>query len=293
MGKKFLSSLVCFVIGFFLLPTVAYADMGPKPSVHIDFMGIENKVYYITLLSKEKSTGPYSFSTEPIDESSFLVDEHKEDDLHAWQAFRNYNDIDGFYFIEYFKRCNDQNTFKWTYYPPSTFKVLIYFPEENRFATTEIQDKYAFDSYYKVSLSENQTELTVEKNYDYSTETTSLIARILLTLSVEILIALLFGLRKKNIILFVLVVNVVTQTILNILLNVVNYTSGRFAFVFNYIWMEGLIILIEAIVFSFYFKKSSTNKPIKKWVAPVYSIVANSASFAIGLFISIKLPGIF
>ena len=293
MGKKFLSSLMCIVIGFFLFPTVAYADIGPKPSVNIDFVGIENKVYYITLLSKEKSTGPYSFSTEPIDENSFLVGEHKKDDLQAWQAFRNYNDVDGFYFIEYFERSNDQNTFNWTYYSPNTFKILIYFPEEDRFAATEIQDKYAFDSYYKVSLSENQTDLTVERNYNYSTEITSLIARILLTLAVELLIALLFGLRKKSIILFVLAVNVVTQIILNILLNIANYTSGEFAFVFNYIWMELLIILIEAIVFSLYFKKSSTNKPIKKWVAPVYSIVANSASFVIGLFISMKLPGIF
>lgn len=293
MRKKFLSCLLCVVIGFFLLPTVVYADIGPKPSVTIDFVGLESDAYYITLLSKEKSTGPYSFSTEPIEEESFLVGEHKEDDLHAWQAFRNYNDADGFYFIEYFKRSNDQDRFQWTYYPPSTFKVLLYFPEEDKFAATEIQYRYAFDSYYQVSLSENQMGLSIEKDYDYSAEATSFIVRVLLTLAVETLIAVLFGLWRKNIILFILVVNVSTQIILNILLNIINYARGGFAFIFHYIWMELLVIFIEIFIFSRYFKKCTVNKPIKKWTAPVYSIVANLASFAVGLILSIQLPGIF
>lgn len=294
MFKRLLPSLVFILIVLLLLPTAVFADIGPKPSVNIEFVGIEKQVYYITLLSKKESTGPYSVSTEPINENSFLVGDHKEDGMKAWQAFRDYRDADGFYFIEYFNRSNGENTFNWGYYPPSTFKVLIYFPEADKFAATDIQERYAFHSYYKVSFSNDQIVVSIEKNYDYSLETISLVARILLTLAVEILIALLFGLRKKNILLFVIAVNVVTQIILNVLLNIINYKSGGAMFIFNYIWMEMLIILIEAIVFSAYFKRLNLDPPIKRWVGPVYSIAANSASFIVGLIISVNfIPGIF
>jgi len=293
VSKKIISGLLSVIVIVLLFPGVVYADMGPKPSVNIDFVGIENQIYYITLLSEEQSTGPHYFSTKPIDENNYLVREHKEEGIDAWQAFRNYKDVDGFYFINYFQRCNEQNTFNWTYYPPSTFKVLIYFPKEDKFISTEISYKYAFDSYYKVSILDNKTTIVTEKKYDSSAEMTSLSVRILLTMAVEILVALFFGLKKRNILLFIIAINMVTQIALNILLNIINYKSGGYAFVFNYIWMELLVVLIEAFVYSLYFSKAKTDIPIKKWIAPVYSIVANSASFILGLVISFKLPGIF
>lgn len=293
MKKTLFTSVVCFFLGIFLFPNLACADIGPKPSVNIEFDGLENKAYYITLLSSGKSTGPYSFDNSPIDETSYLLEENKQEGLAAWQAFRNYTDQDGFYFINYFKRCNSENTFGWGYYPPDTFKILIYFPQSNTFAASDIQQKYAFDSYYQVSVSQEHTILKVEKSYDFSAEVWSLLARIVATVAIEIIIALLFRLKRKNIILFLIAVNVSTQIVLNVLLNCINYASGGFAFVLNYIWMELLIIAIEAIAFSVYFRKAQTNKPIKKWIAPVYAIVSNIVSFLLGLMIAIKLPGIF
>lgn len=293
MRKKVLFCILTAIMTCFLLQISAYADMGPKPSVNLSFSNVQDSVYYVTLLSKQKSTGPYSYSTRPLDENSFLVSEHTQEGLEAWQAFRDYRDDDGFYFIEFFKRSNGQNTFNWTYYPPDTFKILVYFPETKSFAASGINEKYAFDSYYEVSLAENGSALTLKKNYDYSAEVISLIVRILLTIAVESLIALLFGLRKRDILLLILAVNSATQITLNLLLNFFNYTSGGFAYILNYILLELLIIIVEAIVFSRCFKRMSFESNIKGWTAPVYSITANSVSFALGIFISIKLPGIF
>lgn len=90
----------------------------------------------------------------------------------------------------------------------------------------------------------------MEKNYDYSAEIISLIVRILLTIAVESLIALLFGLRKRDILLLIFAVNSATQITLNLLLNFFNYTSGGFAYILNYILLELLIIIVEAIIFS-------------------------------------------
>lgn len=291
--RKILPLVVCLAAVFLLLPTAARADTGPKPSVSLSFSGMGDRVYYTTLLSREKSTGPFSFSTEPIEGDSYLVDGYREDGLKAWQAFRNYADADGFYFLEYFQRCSEQNTFSWSYYPPDTFKVLVYFPDEDRFVSSGILEKYAFDSYYRVQLSADGSALTAEKNYDYAGELAALAARTVLTVGVEILVALLFRLREKKTLLFILAVNAVTQIVLNVLLNLVRYSDGPYAYIFNYVWMELLVVLLEAVVFSVYFRKARTEKPVGKWVAPVYSLAANTASFAAGLLLSLGLPEIF
>ena len=49
---------VCLFMGLFSVPV--FADTGPKPSVVVDFEGMEGEIYYVTLLAKESSTGPYS-----------------------------------------------------------------------------------------------------------------------------------------------------------------------------------------------------------------------------------------
>ena len=293
MGKKILTLLLLLSVGVFVLPTIAYADIGPKPSVNINFVGMEDTVYYITLLSQTESAGPHSFRQTPIDETSSLVDVHKQEDLGAWNALRGYRDADGFYFLNYFQRSNQENTYEWGYYPPSTFKVLLYFPGENRFIVSDIQEKYAFDSYYQVSLTEGFSVMTVEKNYNYSLELLSFFARMLFTLAIELFIALLFGLRKKSIFLCVLTVNTITQLILNVLLNIINYKSGGIAFISYYLLLELLIIFIESAVFMAYFNDADGNNELEKWVAPVYAFVANSASFVIGITVSAKLPEIF
>ncbi len=59
-------------------------------------------------------------------------------------------------------------------------------------------------------------------------------ARIVLTILIEMLVALLFGFRQKKQLLILAVVNIITQTYLKCgLLNVINYNSGPLAFTFS------------------------------------------------------------
>ena len=52
------------------------------------------------------------------------------------------------------------------------------------------------------------------------------------------LVALLFGFRQKKQLLILAVVNIITQIILNVLLNVINYNSGPLAFTFFYVLLS-------------------------------------------------------
>lgn len=51
MKRQVFALLMCLVL-VMAMPITARADMGPKPSVRIEFTGIESETYYGTLLSK-------------------------------------------------------------------------------------------------------------------------------------------------------------------------------------------------------------------------------------------------
>ncbi|KPU44155.1 hypothetical protein OXPF_23230 [Oxobacter pfennigii] len=279
-------------------PIYAHADMGPKPSVVINFEGLEGKNYFVTLLSEIPSTGPHSALGEHPGNQRFS---EGDADYEIWQKFNSYKDEDGFYFLQYFNDCNETSQFIWGYYPPPKFKILLYFPVEDSFAVSdEAYERYAFDSYFKVDVKNlfipplsTIKGIEAVKNYDYTWELVSMFIRIIATIAIEIFLAFLFGFRAKKQLFIIGTVNIITQSILNILLNLTNYSYGSMLFVFNYIWMELLIFFIEAFIYSKHLHKYADSEKMKKRITSLYAFVANAASFGAGIFISIKIPGIF
>lgn len=293
MKKRLYFIILCAVVIFVFLPSHAYGDVGPKPSVVVKFEGFEGETYYVTLLSEVSSTGPHS----TVDNYQRFNEEDK--DYEIWKKFASYKDEDGYYFLQYFNDCTETSQFMWGYYPPQLFKILVYFPEIDSFAVSEIYDRYAFDSYYKVNarnleLIPNSTfEISAQKNYNYTWEVLSLAARIIITIAIEILVAMIFGYRKKNQLNIILKTNIATQTILNVILNVVNYFLGSMVFVASYILAEIIVIIIEASVYTSLLAKYGEGRLSKKVYAVLYAVIANIVSFVAGLYIAKLLPGIF
>jgi len=293
--KKIISMIFCFVIISFIAPVSANADMGPKPSVVIDFIGLEDKAYYVTLLSADKSTGPYS-----VVDNDYLGQYQPGDEYYdIFSKFAEYKDTDNFYFIQYFEECSQTHQFTWGYYPPDKFKILLYFPETDSFIIdNEYHERYAFDSYFSAYISDSnfvstvQNDIIVEKSYNYAHEIISLAVRILLTVLIELAVMLLFRFREKKQILFVVFVNIVTQIVLNLTLSVISYYLGSMAFIFFYILLELLVVTIEAILYIWYFKKYSENE-YPKWKPWIYALAANFVSFALGLVLAGWFPVIF
>jgi hypothetical protein len=106
------------------------------------------------------------------------ADYHENDEDYAiWEAFDSYQDKDDFYFLQYFTKLGEDAAFRWGYYPPKEFKILLYFPDDGSFAVSdEVYERYAFDSYYTVDLSHlthpvtNGETIRVEKDYHYAAE---------------------------------------------------------------------------------------------------------------------------
>lgn len=291
--KKVIKLLLCIFLLLNIFSVKVHADIGPKPSVVIDFKGLEGEDYYVTLLSMTESTGPYSALSFG---SGYARYEEGDEGYSIFLKFVKFKDEDGFYFLQFFQNCSESQQFSWRYYPPKEFKILLYFPETDRFIISdESYQRYAFDSYFiaKISsLSENQSNIVLEKSYNYKNEVISMVIRIILTFIVEIGIALLFVFRQRKQITFIILVNIITQISLNLALNIINYRSGQMAFVFFYILLEMAVFLVEGTLYNFYLKKHS-EKRISSWKPWIYSLLANAASFALGLKLAQMIPGIF
>lgn len=305
-GKLF-ALLMCAVTAVTLSVT-ASADMGPKPSVNVDFENMGDELCYATLLSRNKSTGPSSAWDGDERNAHYNGNEGGYSYLsfgyEVWKAFVDYEDEDGFFFLQEAWQVNETKKFAWTYYPPNEFKILLYYPETKSFMVSGIYERYAFDTYYTVNLdggglsAEYNEELSSDarieayRSYNYRVEATSLIARIAITIVIEMAIALAFGYFEKAQLLLLIAVNGATQIVLNVLLNVVNYQLGELAFFVVYVLLELAILVGEAILYYFLLNKVS-KKPRPKWLAVIYAAVANIASFAGGICVARWLPGIF
>lgn len=298
--KQFFIRVLCALFVFMALPMTIHADIGPKASVRIQFKNMPNELCYGTLLSDKESTGPASV-WDGIKEHA-RKDEETAD---IWDAFVNYKDSDGYYYLQQHYKVSDTNEIAWTYYPPNRFKILLYYPETGTFVSSGIYERYAFDTYYTVDMDgidihdvEYNEELSTNerieayRSYEYRQEMIGLAVRIVLTIVIEMLVALLFGFREKKQLVILAVVNIITQILLNVGLNIINYNSGSMAFTIFYVLLEVVVFIVEAILYCILLKKASMKKK-KNWYYVLYSFIANLVSFTAGMIIANVIPGIF
>lgn len=299
----------------------AKGDMGPKPSVVISIEGINEKEYWVTLLSEKQSAGPYSVEKEPYyenwiedEKNEYWINEYKKEN-EIWWKFKNFEDTDGYYFIGYMEECSEDNIFRWGYYPPEKFKVLIYIPEKDKMIEcSTICEKYAFDSYYTLKIDGKEYKNSdididnshpdneysdddyirieggdVRKNYDFIHELISFGVRVLFTIITELVIALMFMYTKKNQLMIIGITNIVTQIILNVLINLL-YNLQMAKLVFDnftplYLLLEIVVFWVEGMVYA---RKLTDDEHDKKYCvkkAYIYSAVANIVSFLAGIWI--------
>lgn len=307
----------------FAQPTTANADIGPKPSINITFKNLSDRLCYATILSKSITTGPYSayapdegwdykdlgrYDTGYYDDDDY----HNEDVERIWQTFVDYEDADGYYFLQmWWEIGGDSNQLSWNYYPPYSFKLLLFYPDTGVFVTSAIYERYAFNSYYTVEMSKvdagaqldpdfsvgdsptnpgwGDVTLELKNSYDYFGEIVGLLFRIALTILVELLIALLFRIKGRKPMLTILITNAVTQVALNVALNVLCYLDGWMMIIFLYLPLELGVIFAEAVTYAIVLRKQG----VPVWKALLYALTANVVTGALGFGLAYIFPGLF
>lgn len=273
-----------------LLPLWAAADTGPKPSITVTPEGFGEDACYLTLLSQTETTGPWS------KHESFAASKDSYGDPEAdeaiWTAFNDYQDAEGFFFLGCYGEVTGGQMFCWSYYPPDTFKVLAYFPDSGTFAVGPVTDREEFSARYTASPSETGETLLIEKARNQEAENKSFVGRLVLTLALELAVAVVFAFRAKRQIITIVCMNLITQVGLNqAITHLFPLVSSRWYWP-GLLVLEVLIFLVEGAVYARLLPKW------KKDPAAVchpwgYALAANVASFGLGLILSRLIPGMF
>ena len=269
--------LLIFIFTFIFVSTISNviikADTGPKPYVSIKIIG-DTKGYYMTLLSEKAQYGPYS--NDPDHQDIDNID----------SKFASYEDSDGYYYLYYYSDISSKE-FKWGYYPPMKFKILIYDYLNDSFITNnEKYERTSFETAFTIELVNDNGNMTFnvkQDHYHLFKVIMGIIIRLVICLGIELGIAVLFKIRRMQLLL-ILVVNVFTQLILNIVLGIFINTYGlnMMGLIPMYVFIELLIFILEGLIYCIFMKNvNPENKhSIKKLL--LYTFTANMASLVLG-----------
>ena len=299
MKKRWRSILTALLL---LLPLTAMpvsADVGPKPSVVVALEGLEGRTCWGTLLPQQEGTGPYG----RFYEEEAAEDPEEDRALRALLPLERM-DSEGFHLLNFVKDCSD-GEFSWTYYPPHTYKIALWFPEEDALAVSGVYHRYAFDSYYRLDLSGVElmpggiVELEaarLQRDYPYGASLLALAGRVALTLGAELLLALAFGLRTRQALKWVAVVNLATQLGLNLALELFTYCNGALEGMMAilalpvYLAAEAVVTLVELRI---YRRKLLGERGASGRRITAYTWTANLCSLLAGVLLSFRLPALF
>lgn len=283
--KKLIAFITCAAV-FFAMSVTAFADMGPKPSIKISFSGADESPFFSTMLVKTEGNfiAPcYEAFDDSYDSEEFQeLSPEKQD---AVRKFAEYPAPDGYKFFGSRRVWDSGSDISWGYMPPDIFVLLVYFPDSGVIAESPELHTYAFNSYYTADLSTiHDGKLSVKTDYQPGKEILKFLVRVLITVAVEIIVALLFGYWEKRTLLFFAVVNCATQILLNIILSLASIQYDIMLFMTLYFFGELLVMTGEAIFYGIKIRKYSRHQsPVR---AAFYALAANAASFIAGIFIA-------
>ena len=266
MKKKIALIIIALILPFMI--QVVHADMGPKPSIEIKFEDLDDQTYYVSVFSLPGTYGPWgSINDVTVSYGRGVPDEIQD-------VFFNYKARDNFCFWGVTQKITkESNTFSWSYYAPEDFKVIVLMPDGS-IIEGEGMEKSTFEGYYTCRIRDNKIE--IEETYNYMAAFGKMLLRMAATILIELIIGFLFGYRSKPEIKRIVITNIITQLLLNLGITVTDIFAGLLTALILMIPMEIIIFVIEGIS---YHGRLSDSK-LKSWL---YALIANAASFYIGL----------
>ena len=294
MIRNILRRIFMVLILMAALGIYAFADFGPKPSVVVEFENAGDQEYYVTLVAKEDKLGsPYSRITDE--------DEQHDVNIDVWNRFMHYENPDGMVFAGNVQKLTGDGAYVWGYYPPSEFRVLIYFPDTDSFVeSSEILEQYAFDSYYQMDfndLPENWNDavaaIPVTRKYNVLWQVVAFLLRLAVTVVVESLLAACFGFTSKRQLLLIFAVNCATQLAMNLLMLTQGAVHIFMFYVILYAMAELGVVLAEATIYCLALPKLADRYYAEGKHPLVYAVVGHLASFVLGYWLSNWFPMLF
>ena len=271
---------IALIINIF--PNVVNADMGEKPSITIKIKNLETNNYIIDLLTYAEKTGDYypdsNFSNygrtidtdEPgeIDKNGIIVHFDaiaKERNITIDQAKQLYNiDYNGWISANsrnslLWGTCNGNNKHEhyFNYFGvPDRYKIIIINNDTGDIKVSDEIIRKDFSS--KVMMDYSNMSIASKGSLNIK----SIVLVLLITIAIELIIALLINFRKY--IKVIIVANTITNILLQLLLNII---SGNY--LTKLVLFEILVIIAEYLIYKKFIKEESTKKIL------LYTLISN------------------
>ncbi len=270
------TAIVLLFLALLLLFTVlpARADTGPKRSISIRFEDLPAGTVYAAILPEAQ----YAYSY-PNYMNNLTVPKEIADKF----AGREFG---GYVFTGLIRDVTESKRIEWTYLAPNRFRILLYAAATDISYLSDPCEQYAFRSGFTARLDGDTFRIT--RTTTVFMQILGFLGRLAVTILLEVLIALLFGIRKKEQLKWIVIVNAVTQLILNLIM--LRMFNNVF---FYYIMLFGLIELVifvsEAAAYRHLMTGENDPGKGKIWA---YSFAANLVSFLLGFVITKAFPNI-
>lgn len=254
--RKFSLGLIMVLGIIFLLPSTANADTGPKPSIDLIVRGLDTEDYWLDLLVTDEPE--YSWLDITEDEKSKvskLAEYEDEDGFHP--ALLVGSDIPIIGELKGKKQENGSYLHKFSYNGvPKTFKIAI-LKSDGTLIISKVVNRVQYQTVIEYTLENLNTDEKVILSAGETTEKipltqliTGFLLRLFATLIIEIIIAILFGFKSKSSVKILLITNLLTQIILNIIVLSSCSINGQLHGLFTFALGELIVIFIEVIVYS-------------------------------------------
>ena len=148
----------------------------------------------------------------------------------------------------------------------------------------EVYTRKVFNTVYSCTYENNGMRISDISQSDLSPA--GVLIRLLITVTVEYLIGLLFMKYTAGSRMTVILANIITQLFLNsgITFAAMKFGAGNPAYAITILLLEGMIIIAEWLIYRKWIGKDQLAHPL------LYSAAANCASYAFGLFIYAAAP---
>lgn len=253
--------------------TLVYADAGPKPELRITVNHAPNELYYLDLLVRSSYLGQNKHNTNQLVQA--MIEDLKSLEGQGWYpALVNGTSVplSG----DLIGELKDKKmVHQFGYRLPDQFRIIMV----TQSGKITISETLTMDSFY-MSIQFNAESGKITKPNLVVVYGLQFISTLIPTLILEGLILLMFGLFTKHNFKVFLIMNLVTQIALTTVLGTTLINAGLISAIFVLILCEGIIWLFEALVcWIFFDKKKKTSRRI------IYALVANMASFVLGLIL--------
>lgn len=255
------------------------ADMGPKPRATISVVGTENLgMYHVKIFA----SGGISNRPESQESAYKFVDDYE---------------IDGY--DESFVFCDLQGDFVYdsSYIAHDNYQIVIFSENGDTIFCSPMFEREFFEGFYTYnlggktfqeiteSLEDNSTIYgSVSAEYKWWYIVVSTFGRMLVTVAVECLIALVLF-RNKRVIKIIAITNIITNYALNQTLSIIDLVTGfqMMNYMMLYWAFEIVVILIESLVYC------KTMPLVSKLKIILYTIVANLITFVLGMAVGLGI----